>query len=192
MMNAIDSLLSRVSSGKLTPPAPDEAQRRQLFAAALRAADHGHLRPWRFLVIEGDGLSALGNLFAEAARLDQPDISDSALERYRGMPLRAPLIVAVIASCQAHPKVPELEQLLSAAGAAQNMLNAAHALGLGAIWRTGEMAYHPYVLKALGLRDKEQLVGYLYIGNLAAWPAAPPSLDAQAFFSPWPEKGDCV
>jgi len=46
-MDALDLLLNRVSVTRLTEPAPDPAQLDLLFRAAMRAPDHGQLRPWR-------------------------------------------------------------------------------------------------------------------------------------------------
>lgn len=186
LMNALEALHNRVSQARLTAPGPDSTQRKAMFAAALRAADHGRLRPWRFLLIENEGLKTLGDLFVEAARADDPQISESALARFQAMPLRAPLIVAVIASCQEHPKVPEIEQQYSAAAAAQNMITAAFALGLGAVWRTGDMAYHPHVRKGLGLGEREHLVGFLYIGTPETPAGKPPSVNSEDFFASWP------
>ncbi|HCN46567.1 MAG TPA: nitroreductase, partial [Pseudomonas sp.] len=59
-MEALDALLNRVSVPRLTEPAPNAAQREGLFQAALRAPDHGQLRPWRFITVEGDGRNRLG------------------------------------------------------------------------------------------------------------------------------------
>ena len=42
-----------------------------IFAAAMRAPDHGQLRPWRFLTVEGAAREQMGTLLAEAARLQQ-------------------------------------------------------------------------------------------------------------------------
>lgn len=184
-MNALDALLQRVSVSKLVEPAPDQAQREYIFRSALRAADHGRLCPWRFLTIEGDARQQLGELFARVAEADNPEISPSVLERFHTMTLRAPLLVVVIARCVEHAKVPEIEQILSAGAAAQNMITAAFALGLGAIWRTGEMAYHPAVKAELGLTENEQIVGYLYFGTPGVAESAPPVTDYRDFFMPW-------
>ena len=78
---------------------------------------------------------------AEVGALDKPDFSEADAERLRGKALRAPLLIVVAARVQEHPKVPEIEQLLSAGCAAMNMLTACHALGYGAIWRTGSLVY---------------------------------------------------
>jgi len=144
-MDAFDLLLNRVSVTRLVDPAPTAAQLELMFRAALRAPDHGQLRPWRFLTIEGEAREHLGELLAEALRQRQPDASDEVLHKPRKMPLRAPLLVAVIACPVTHPKVPEVEQLLAVGCAAHGLLLAAHAQGLGAVWRTGEFAYDRYV-----------------------------------------------
>ena len=89
-MEALDALLNRVSVPRLTDPAPNAAQREALFQAALRAPDHGQLRPWRFLTIEGQGREKLGELFAEALQ-SKGYSSLAALDTPRAMPLRGPL-----------------------------------------------------------------------------------------------------
>ena len=72
-MEALDALLNRVSVPRLVEPAPSAAQREALFAAALRAPDHGQLRPWRFLTVEGAAREQLGELLVEAVQLQGGD-----------------------------------------------------------------------------------------------------------------------
>ncbi|MCB1645732.1 MAG: nitroreductase [Pseudomonadales bacterium] len=164
-MSALDALHNRNSSPRLSGNPPTAEQLDQIFRAALRAPDHAQLRPWRFLTISGDSRMRLGELFALAQEQDSPGLSEEQLARAAGKALRAPLIIVVIACIRPHPKVPGQEQIASAAAAAQNILLAAHALELGAIWRTGGMAYHPAVMSGLGLTSTEKIVGYLYLGE---------------------------
>ena len=185
-MNALDALHQRVSVSKLTAPAPNAEQREAICKAALRAADHGQMRPWRFLVVEGEGLTALGELFCAAALNDDPVLLPEVQDSYRKMPHRAPMIIVVIASCQTNPKVPEIEQLISAGAAAQNMITAAYALGLGAIWKTGAMAYHPEVKRGLGLRESEHIIGYLYMGTPTGPLGKAHPRPTSEFFANWP------
>lgn len=77
-----------------------------MFRAGLRAPDHGQLHPWRFLIIEGDARHKLGELFAAALRERDAGAAEEALQKARNMPLRAPMLVLVIASVKPHPKVP--------------------------------------------------------------------------------------
>ncbi|WP_339845367.1 nitroreductase family protein [uncultured Halopseudomonas sp.] len=185
-MDALTALHERVSVTRLEGPAPTSQQREILFHAALRAPDHAWLRPWRFLVIEDDGQRRLGDLFAKAALADSPGLDPLALERVRRKPERAPLVIVAIASHRVHPKVPTLEQDMSCAVAVGNMLIAAHAMGLGAVWRTGSMASHPVVRDGLGLGENERIVAYLYVGQPVGPLKSLPSLDVSDFFQDWP------
>ena len=187
-MDALDVLHQRVSTPKLTEPAPNDAQRDALYRAALRAADHGLMQPWRFLVIEGEGLDRMGELLVKAALADKPDLSENEQHSLRAKPHRAPLIIVAIAACREHPKVPVIEQVVSAGAAVQNMLNAAFAQGIGAFWRTGGPAYHPVVREGLGITGQEELVGFLYLGTPAKTLHPPKSVNPETFFQPWPGK----
>ncbi|MDH4612052.1 nitroreductase family protein [Pseudomonas sp. BN102] len=184
-MEALDALLNRVSLGRLQEPAPDAAQRELLFRAALRAPDHGYLRPWRFLTIEGEARAKLGELFVSALQAKDPQAPEAAIAKARAMPLRAPLMVVVIATLQAGHKVPEVEQLLSAGCAAHGILLAAHAQGLGAMWRTGDMAYDRNVAAGLGLGEQERIVGFLYLGSVEGERRAAPELTPADFVKAW-------
>ncbi|MFT4632828.1 MAG: nitroreductase [Candidatus Azotimanducaceae bacterium] len=184
-MDALQALQQRVSVARLTGPVPDQQTQDNLFKAALRAPDHCMLRPWRFLTISGDAREALGELFVIAQQVDSPDMTAVQQQRMLAKPMRAPLIVVVIAVLTEHAKVPELEQLLSAGAAAQNMLVAAHAMGLGAIWRTGGMSYHPAVRQGLGLDEHERLLGFLYIGQIEGKTRLIPSLPIETFVTAW-------
>ena len=183
-MEALDALLNRVSVPRLMDPAPNAAQREALFRAALRAPDHGQLRPWRFLTVEGEARLKLGQLLADAVKLNG-DASDAALDKARAMPLRAPLLVVVVARLQDHFKVPQSEQRLAAGCAAHGILLAAHAQGIGAVWRTGELSYSKHVAKGLGLADNEEIIAFLYLGTPQHEPRTAPVLATADFVSAW-------
>lgn len=185
LMDALETLHSRVSFPKLQEPAPSAQQMQNLYRAALRAADHGVLRPWRFLTIQDKSRDRLGELMVDAARKENPALTDEEAARLRQKPLRAPLIVVVVASPKEHPKVPEWEQELSAAAAAQNILLAAHAQGLGAMWRTGPAAYSRPLMQALGLTKHEKIIGFLYLGTPATSPKQITEASPHNFTQDW-------
>ncbi len=162
IVEALEALHGRNSAARLTGDVAATALE-NILKAGLRAPDHAQLRPWRILVVTGAARHSLGALFALAG---EPTAAPDKLARLRSKPLRAPVVIIVAASPTEHPKVPRIEQLLSAAAVVQNMSLAAHAQGLGAIWRTGGMAYDPTVAKGLGLEEGEQIVGFLYIGEI--------------------------
>jgi len=183
-MQALTALHGRVSENRLVEPAPTPSQREALFQAALHVPDHGWLRPWRFLCIEGKSRERLGDLFASALLQKDPDVSSAALERARSAPLRAPLLVVVIARLHS-PRIPQIEQLLSAGCTAHAIVLAAHVQGLGAIWRTGEMAYERSVAQGLGLDESEQIVGFIYLGTVQGERRTAPLLNTADFVSDW-------
>lgn len=183
-MEALAALHERVSVGMLTDPPPNASQRENIFRAALRAADHGNLRPWRFLVVEGEARNRMGEIYLRASEADVP-LSGAQRERTLNMPLRAPLVLVAITRLQEHPKVPHNEQRMSTAGAVQAMLTAAFAEGVGAYWRTGALAENRAVARGLGLADNEEISGFIYMGTPGKPPKAAPELAVEDFFSDW-------
>jgi len=149
----------------LSEPAPDARQLRQILKTALTAPDHGRLHPYRFISIRGDARHRLSEIFGEATLRREPDVDAAYLKKQKDKPLRSPLIVVVVAQLIDSPKIPEIEQLLSAGAAAHNVLLAANALGFGSIWLTGANAYDPYVFGELGLEENERIIGFIYIGT---------------------------
>ncbi|HEY0287879.1 MAG TPA: nitroreductase family protein [Pseudomonas sp.] len=184
-MEALDLLLNRVSVPRLIEPAPDAAQREILFSAALRAPDHGLLRPFRFLTVEGVARERMGLLLAQALQHSGGEFDEKALDKARNGPLRAPLVVVVIAKLQDHYKVPKNEQMITAGCAAHAVLLAAYALGVGAVWRTGELSYSPHVAKGLGLAADEQVIAFLYLGTAQNPPRVASKVDVADFVSEW-------
>jgi nitroreductase len=188
-MNALEALLTRqsVPPAFLGEPAPDDAALERILAAGASAPDHGRLRPWRFILIRGAARARLGEVFAQALLERQPDAPAAALDQERARPMRAPLLIAVAAKVDPeHPKIPEIEQILSTAAAAQNILIAAHAEGFGAKWLTGANAYDEHVKRALGLAPSDRLIGFIHMGTIEGSPPAVAHADARAHVVEWP------
>jgi nitroreductase len=164
-MDAIELLLSRVSNAKVGEPAPDDESLRLALRAAVRAPDHGMLRPWRIQVVRGSGREQLGLVMREALAKRDPSATADDLDKEQSKPLRAPLIIVLSARFKNSPKIPEIEQLLSAGIAANNVLLVLQARGYGGIWRTGSAAYDPQVKQALGIPASDAIIGFLYAGT---------------------------
>jgi nitroreductase len=141
----------------LSEPAPNDKQLRLILKTALSAPDHGRLHPYRF--------QKLSEIFGRATLMRDPDVAPAYLKKQQDKPLRSPLIVVVVAQLIESPKIPEIEQMLSAGAAAHNVLLASNALGFGSIWLTGANAYDPYVCEELGLEENERIIGFIYIGT---------------------------
>lgn len=164
-MDALDALNTRTTPKLMGEPGPDDATLAKMLTAAVAAPDHGRLRPARFLLVRGQARERLGELLAESLRRREPGVSPEAAERDRVKPLRSPLIIIVAAKVVDHPKIPKIEQILSAGTAAQNLQLAAHALGFAAKWSTGPAAYDAEVKKGLGLTAEDSIIGFMYVGT---------------------------
>jgi len=183
-MDAIEALIGRASAPKLTGPGPTAEQMAVILKAGSRAPDHGRMQPFRFLIFEGDARDQLGDLMAASLGRREPATTDSVLDNERSKPLRAPVVVAVAAEVRPNPKVPDIEQVIAAGAAAQNMLLAAHALGLGGFWRTGAASHDREVKVALGFAPSDVIVGFLYFGSPIS-PAPDRPVDVESLTRRW-------
>lgn len=178
-MEALAAIRARRSIGRLVEPAPSGDDLTAILEAGACAPDHDSLRPFRFTVLEGDGMDAFGKVLADAylARCKEqgtepePAKHDKELTKLR----RAPMVIVVAAARRDSAKIPWVEQRDAAVAAAQNVLVAATALGYGSMWRTGDPAYDPRVKEALGLGDDDDVVGFLYLGTPTEAARKPPN-----------------
>ncbi len=184
-MEALESLLSRVSCPVLGDPAPEGVMLDRILTAAMSAPDHGRLRPWRFLLVRGAARERLGDVFAHAFNRREPGAPEPLVQKERKKPLRAPLIVVAVAQRREAAKVPELEQIVATGAAAENLLLATHALGFGGMWKTGWPAYDAEVKAALGLSPSDNIVGFLYLGTPVQLPSARAEPKIADFVSEW-------
>jgi nitroreductase len=172
-MDAMEVLRRRYSASKLGELSPPAEAIEAMLEAAVRAPDHGRLRPWRLILIEGEARRALGDLLAESLARRNPLAGEPVLAREREKALRAPLIIVVATRFDLSAKIPVVEQIVCAGCAAHGLILASFAQGLGAFWRTGEAAYDEAVKGALGIGADDLILGFIYIGTDAG--AAPPS-----------------
>ena len=154
-----------VPSKQLGEPGPDHATLLRMLASAVRVPDHGKLVPFRFIRLQGEARHALGDLLAARTLHLQPDAADAVVEKDRARFSHAPVIVTVVARLTPGHKVPEQEQLLTAGSVCFALLQAAQALGFGAQWLTGWMAYDDAVAATPGLSADERIAGFIHIGT---------------------------
>lgn len=175
-MDALDAIHSRRSVGRLAEPAPSPEDLSALIAAAEAAPDHGELKPWHFVVLQGQEKDDFGAVLEQAllARCAANGVepTEGQREKERTKLGRAPMVLVVGAVRRESDKVPWIEQFAAASAAAQNILIAATAMGYGSMWRTGDPAYDDMVKHALDLGPDDAIVGFLYLGTVAT---APPS-----------------
>tara|TARA_B110000438_G_scaffold174247_1_gene166479 strand:- start:2 stop:559 length:558 start_codon:yes stop_codon:yes gene_type:complete len=184
-MDAIENILTRNSTNKLTMPFPTSEEMNIVYQSALRAPDHAWLKPSEFIEVTGNGLDKLSKIFSDYVKDNIENLSQEKIEKYTNAPYRAPMIIILVTNIVRHSKVPEIEQMLSTAAATQNILLTLNALNYGAIWRTGPLALNNNISNYLGLKKSQQILGYLYIGTPTTKPKKIPHVDINKFVTRW-------
>jgi nitroreductase len=165
-MELFDAITSRSTAKALAAPGPTSEQSARLLEAAGHAPDHGRLKPWRFIAVDGPVREDFAIAVALARRDQIPGFTEEQMELEREKVRRSPSIV--VAACVVRKdiaKVPEIEQVIAVGAAVENLLLAANDLGLGVMWKTGPAAYSPRVKQALGLTADDHIVAILHLGT---------------------------
>lgn len=165
-MELFDAIASRSMAKQLSGPGPSAEQIARLLGAAERAPDHGRLKPWRFVPVDGAERETFANAVAQARRDQIPAFTDEQMEIEREKIRRSPSIL--VAGCVVRkdiPKVPEIEQVIAVGAAVENLMLAANDLGIGAMWKTGPAAYSARVKAAVGLAADDHIVAILHLGT---------------------------
>jgi nitroreductase len=166
-MDILESIAARRSLGKMRPDAPPRQLVERVLQAGVHAANHHDTQPWRFFVLTREARSELGEVLAKALARREGDAApnlEALMEGERRKPMRSPVLIVVgVTSADADPMT-RREDLQAASAALQNMLLAANALGLAAVWRTGDGAYDTEVKAHFGLQPVDEIAGILYLG----------------------------
>ena len=178
-MDVLEAIHKRHSQGHVNPDPVPWKLIETLLDAAVQAPNHYKVRPWRFVVLTGDGLKKLGDVMAASQQERHPEFPLEAFDKCRTLPLRAPVIIAVGVDKPSEAKVLEIENVAAAAAATQNLLLAAQALGLAAKWRTGEWARDSMVKKFLGFDSDQHIIAFIYLGypEITTEPPVRPSFE---------------
>ncbi|WP_292527376.1 nitroreductase family protein [Methanoculleus sp.] len=154
-MDALEAILTRRSVREYTDHPVDRETVDRLLAAAMQAPFAGSEPPWHFVVIDDPEVLARIPAVSPYAEIRQP----------------APLAVLVCADLSL-PERPEFT-VQGCAAATENLLLAAHALGLGAVWT----AVYPEADRMLGFTNLFSLpdgvvpFALVTVGRPAARPA---------------------
>lgn len=165
-MELATAIRTRTSAARLTAPGPTPEQVSYLLEAAAMAPDHGRLRPWKLILLDPELRERFATAAATAKRERVPAMTDEQFAAEREKVIRSPTIVVVACVVRRdQTKIPEIEQVVAVAAAAENLFLAAHDLGYGVMWKTGAAAYDAGVKQELGLELADHIVGIMHVGT---------------------------
>ena len=179
-MDVLTAIKTRRSIGRPSQKPVAREVIETLLDAAAQAPSHHNTFPWRFHVLTGDARVTLGERLAAALRRSlteegqdpESKQGQALLKAEAGKTMRAPVLIAVSSHPSDASNVVEREEHFACAAAVQNMLLAAHGLGLAVMWRTGDGSEAPEVEEWLGLAGRDQIIALVYVG----WPEPGTSL----------------
>lgn len=165
-----ETVRTNILTRRTCPPATfnDQAVEQQIVEQILECAhwapNHKKTEPWRFVVFHSEeSRSVLADFLSNTYKAITPEdkFSPATFGKLQKNALKAAAVVALV--FQRHEDaVPEWEETAALGAAAQNILLAAHAAGLSAIWST------PGVIKEFGkletLAANEICRGFIYLG----------------------------
>lgn len=95
------------------------------------------------------------------------------------------MVIICIMRYKEHSKVPRVEQIASTACAIHAMQMMAVAHSFSGIWRTGVYAHSEKFKSLLGLKQVDEVVGFLYLGTPAMEASPKPARDTHDYFEWW-------
>ncbi len=182
MQDFLEIIRTRRSIRRYEPRAVPRELIDRLLDAAIRAPSAHNRQPWRFVVIESDATKRqLAEAMGEQLRRDlaadgaPPDFIERDAGRSHARITSAPLLILICATTSDMDYYPDeqrrsneaLMAAQSTAMAGQNLLLAAHALGLGACWLCAPLFCPAVVRETLALPDDWQPQGLITIGYAA-------------------------
>lgn len=171
-LDDVDALIRERRTSMLvddTRAVPDDLAER-LCGLAQWAPNHKRTWPWRFAVVQGEGLSALGNVIADAmaAHGDPPD----KVHKARGKYCRTPMNIVVGSAPGDSPQRSEENRDAVAAGI-QNLMLGATAAGLATYWGSCPKGANDVVARFCSFEPGTFVTGLIYVGWATSRVATP-------------------
>jgi F420 biosynthesis protein FbiB-like protein len=178
-MNTLDAIAARRSIRRFTDQPVRDEDLRTILTAATQAPSGKNAQPWRFVVVQGERRTEMVRLMREGiAEVEAQGRNAGSAANSARIMAEAPVTVFVFNPQGLHPWMAHaaeqgfrnLVNVQSVGAAIQNMLLAAHDLGLGSLWICDVFAAYDRLIRWLG--EDCKLVAAVSFGYAAESPAA--------------------
>jgi nitroreductase len=158
-------LAQRRSASILQEPAPDRSTVEKILQVAGTVPDHGSLKPYRFVIVEGAGRDRFAEALVNAGVEAKGSLDEKKQAKLKSKAYAAPMQIVIIFSPRDSEKIPDWEQMASASCTGYALALAANALGFGAVWKS--FAFDPGSLmqQIFQLQPRERVLGWVNVGT---------------------------
>jgi nitroreductase len=137
----------------------------QILENANRAPTHKLTQPWRFTVFSGKGLETFSKLQTEIyTDFAGENFKEKKLKNLKEFPLMSSHVIAIGMKRTTEINIPEQEEIIATACAIENIYLSVAGYGLGGYLSTGGITYLEEAKPYFGLKPKDKLIGFFYIG----------------------------
>jgi nitroreductase len=174
-MDALQAIAGRRSTRQFTPRLVTRAEIERLLDLAVQAPNHRMTQPWHFYVLGGDARRAYGTVLGgrKAKKLEDPVAARAVVEKVAAASATLPSLIVVSVVMDQNPEIRE-EDYAATMMAVQNLLVAAHAMGLGTHLKSGAVMDDPLTRAAVGVPEGQRIIAMIELGEAAETPEAKP------------------
>ncbi|MCZ7583091.1 MAG: nitroreductase [Deltaproteobacteria bacterium] len=168
-MDVQQALLTRRTIPKYEPGPIDEEALREALTAAVHAPNHKLTNPWRFVRVGHETREKLLPIAWELKKAESPEARETIRKKFMN-----PAVLLVAAQIKTDDAFRAKEDYAACACAIQNLMLSLHGRGIGSMWGTGGPTRDQRTYDLLGIdRDKEEIIGFVWVGRAAAVPNPP-------------------
>jgi nitroreductase len=180
-MSLQDAILTRRSIKRFTSREVERAEIEKVIQAAVHAPNHKMTQPWRFYVLGPEARRAYGVALGsrKAKKAADPAAAREVVEKVAEEHRALPAMIAVAMTLAESPEVRE-EDYAATFMAIQNLILAAHELGLGTHIKTGAVMDDPAARAAIRAAENERVVATIHLGEPAELPPVKPRNEPSA------------
>jgi nitroreductase len=168
-MDLYEAIRNRRSVRQFTdkPVARESIER--ILDAAIAAPNHRLTQPWRFYVLGPDARQAYGQTLGarKAKKIEDPAAAQALIDKVAATERALPAMIVVSMTLDENMEIRE-EDYASTMMAAQNLMLAAHADGLGTHMKSGAIMDDARTRAAFGVPEGERIIATIQLGEPAA------------------------
>lgn len=168
-MDLYEAVRNRRSIRQFTDRPISRESIERVLDAAIAAPNHRLTQPWRFYVLGPDARQAYGETLGsrKAKKIEDPAAAQALIEKVAATERALPAMIVVSMTLDENAGIRE-EDYASTMMAAQNLMLAAHADGLGTHMRSGAIMDDPRTRAAFGVPEGQRIIATIQLGEPAA------------------------